>query len=208
MICTIAATTPSPAHRIQALARSRGILRARDLNAAGFHPSAIQRLVQQGYLERLDRGLYIAQDSPLTGQESLAIAALRAPEGVICLLSALAFHGIGTQLPNAVWVALPRTAWRPKVTYPKLEVVRHSGPMYSLGIKKQVIQGVTVRVYSPAKTVVDCFRYRNQIGLDVALEALEDAVAQRLTTVGGLWRLARDCRILSAMKPHLQRMAS
>ena len=135
---------------------------------------------------------------------ALAEATKAVPKGIGCLISALRFHGIGTQLPHEVWLALDRRAARPRVTYPPLHVVRVSGKSLSGGIEKHDVEGVTVRVYAPAKTVVDCFRYRNKVGLDVALEALREALRARKCTVDELWRCAKAGRIAKVMRPYLE----
>ena len=132
---------------------------------------------------------------------------LRVPHSVVCLLSALLFHGIGTQLPPDVWLAVERRAARPASMNPQLRVVRMSGKAFSAGIEERLIEGVTVRVYCPAKTVVDCFKFRNKVGLDVALEALRDGWRSRKLKMSELVHYAKLCRVDKVMRPYLESLA-
>ena len=164
----------------------------------------MKRLSDQGVIERIGRGLYRVAGSEVTEHQSLVEACKRVPQGVVCLLSALRFHGLTTQNPFAVWLAIDRKAWQPRVDYPLLQIVRFSGEALSSGVETHVLQGVQVRVYSPAKTIADCFKYRNKIGLDVAIEALQDCIGRRLCTFDDLWRFARICRVANVMRPYLE----
>jgi predicted transcriptional regulator of viral defense system len=183
---------------------AQGMLRPRDLAAAGIPRQQLSRLVDQGAVLRVARGIYIAAGADLSAHHSLAEACKRVPSGVICLLSALAFHEIGTQVPHEVWMAIDRKARLPRAAYPPIHFVRFSGPALAEGVTEQIIEGVPVRVYEPAKTVIDCFRYRNKIGLDVALEALRDCRRQRRCTNDDLWRYAQLCRVSKAIRPYLE----
>ncbi len=160
--------------QVVAMARRTGVVRPRDLRHAGIPHHYLQRLCQRGELIRLGRGLYGLPDADLTENHSLVEVCKRVPHGVICLLTALRFHELTTQAPFQVWVAIDFKARLPKMDGLQLRVVRFSGKALSSGIEEHMIEGVKVRVYCPAKTVVDCFKYRNKIGLDVALEALRD----------------------------------
>ena len=180
------------------MARRQGILRPRDLEALGFSRMYLTRLHQNGLLTRVGRGLYVAASAEPTESHSLAQACKRIPEGVICLLSALRFHDITTQLPHQVWLALDRKAWLPQATELPLRIVRFSGAALIEGVEEHEIEGVKVKVYNPAKTVADCFKYRNKIGLDVALEALRECRRERRCTSDDLWHLA--LRVLQPQK--------
>lgn len=190
--------------RMLRLARRRGGVAARELAAAGIHRQVLSRLVESGELERVARGLYRVADRPLTEHHGIAVVSAAVPHGVICLLSALAFHGIGTQLPHEVWVAIERRARRPTLRYPPLRVVRPSGEAFSAGVETHRVEGETLQVYAIAKTVADCFKYRNKIGLDVALEALRDAWRARRFTMDDLERYAAICRVQRVMRPYLE----
>jgi len=190
--------------RLLKLARKQPILRVRDLAAAEIHPEHLRRLYQQGVLERASRGVYRLVAAEYTEHLSLAEVAKRVPHGVICLLSALQFHGIGTQLPPDVWLAVARQAARPASLNPRLRVVRLSGPAFSEGIDKKQIDGVVVQVYCPAKTVVDCFKFRHKVGLEVALEALREGWRSRKVTMKELVRFAKICRVGKVIRPYLE----
>ena len=182
----------------------QGVIRIRDVKEMGIHPETVRRLYAKGLLIRTGRGLYTPADAEVTMHHSLVEAAKRVPGGVVCLLSALAFHDIGTQLPHEVWLALDRTARRPRVDYPPLRVVRFSGQALMEGIEEHVLEGAKVRIYSLAKTVVDCFKYRNKLGLDVALEALRECWRGQKCTTDDLAHFARLCRVWNVMRPYLE----
>ena len=170
----------------------------------GIHPQTLKRLVESGQIERIARGRYCLAGYPFTEHHGFVLASAAIPNGVICLLSALQFHQIGTQLPHEVWIAMDRGAWRPKVEYPPLRVVRFSGEALTAGIEEHALEGHTVRVYNVAKTLADCFKYRNKIGLDVALEALNEAWRDRRFTMDEIERYARICRVSKVMRPYLE----
>ena len=161
-------------------------------------------MLRRGEAEQIARGLYRVVDAPATEHETIATVAARVPRGIVCLLTALHFHDIGTQLPSKVWIAIDRKARKPRTGQLPIEIVRFSGPMLRYGVETHEFQGVKVRITSPARTVVDCFRYRRKIGLDVALEALQDALRRKLTTVGAIMRAAEACRIRSVITPYLE----
>jgi predicted transcriptional regulator of viral defense system len=192
------------ADRTLQLARQLGVLRSRDLAQYGIAREYLTRLVRAGLLQRTGRGLYIPSGAELTEHHSLAEAAKRIPAGIVCLLSALRFHDLTTQAPFEVWLALPPATRRPRAGWPPLRVARFSGPALTEGVEEHVIEGVCVRVYSPAKTVADCFKYRNKIGLDVALEALRETWRARRATMDELWRYAEVCRVATVMRPYLE----
>ncbi|MGI8857608.1 MAG: type IV toxin-antitoxin system AbiEi family antitoxin domain-containing protein [Thermomicrobiales bacterium] len=191
------------------LARQTGFVTTRAVRARGIAPYALQRLTERGTLERVARGVYVLVDTPpITEHVTLIEACLRVPTGVICLLSALRFHGLTTQLPHAIWMAIDRKAWLPNVEYPPLRIVRFSGTARTTGIEEHIVSGETIRVYSIAKTVADCFKYRNTVGLDVAIEALADAWRGRRTTMDALWQAAKVDRVAAVMRPYLESVAA
>ncbi len=186
------------------LARRQRLLRAADVRAQGWSPQLLIRLQAKGQLERVARGIYSLPDADFTENKGLAEVCQRVPKAVICLLSALQFHGIGTQLPHEVWIALPEGAQTPAVDYPPLRVARLRGDAYACGVITVMEQGSPIRVYSAAKTVTDCFKFRNKIGLDVALEALKDAWHSRKITMDDVARFARINRVERVMQPYLE----
>ena len=186
------------------LARRMGIIRPRDLRDFGIPLDYLWQLHRRGLLSRLGRGLYALAGADITERHSFAEACKRAPHGVVCLLSALSFHGFTTQAPFEVWLAISVKARSPKPAGLRLRIVRFSGKALASGIEQHNIEGVNVRVYSPVKTVADCFKYRNKIGLDVALEALRDCWRDRRATMDDLWRYAKACRVSNVMRPYLE----
>jgi len=171
---------------------------------AGIHTYTLSRMVRSGALERVGRGRYRLPDAPLTEHHGLALVAAAAPKAVICLISALSFHQIGTQLPHEVWIAIEGRTRRPSIPYPRLRIARFSGQAFTEGIETHQIEGETVRVYNPAKTIADVFKYRNKIGLDVALEALREGWRARRFTMDEIHRYARICRVEQVMRPYLE----
>lgn len=196
----------SHTERVLALALLKGVLRPRDLEAEGIPREYLSRLHRRGELERVGRGLYVASSVDPTRHRTLAEVGKRIPRGVVCLLSALQFHELTTQMPHQVWLALENKAWHPQVALP-VRIYRFSGEAFTSGVETHQIEGVTVKVYSPAKTVADCFKFRNKIGLDVALEALRDCKRQGKCSNEDLWRFAKVCRQTKVMKPYLEALA-
>ncbi len=186
------------------LVKEAGVLRPRDLDAHNISRSCLSRLARKGLVQRLSRGLYALPDADFGERHTVAEACKRIPHGVVCLLSALSFHEIGTQNPHRVWLAIDYKAWLPKPNGLPLRVVRFSGKALVEGVEEHDVEGVTVRVYCPAKTVADCFKYRDKIGLDVALEALRDSWSKRLVTMDDLWNYAKVCRMTQVMRPYLE----
>ena len=187
--------------------RRLGVVRPSDLAARGIPPGRLYRLVRTERVKRQARGLYVAAEHALTADHWLAQVAKRVPKGVVCLLSALRFHQLTTQMPREVWIALHEKARRPALQYPRLRVTRFSGAALTEGIGTHAIEGVAVRVYSPAKTVADCFKYRNKVGIDVAVEALKDFSRRHRGRAGELARFARICRVTRVMQPYLDAIA-
>ncbi len=192
------------AQRILSLARQKGLLRASDLDAIEAPRVVLTRLIEGGLLERVSRGLYRLPSHPGSEHEGLATIAAKVPQAVFCLLTALQFHELTTQLPRQVWIAMPRGSHVPRVDYPPIKMVQMTGAVYTAGIEEHLRDGVTLRVYSAAKTVADCFKHRNKIGLEVALEALKDARAKRMASADDLWRYAKVCRVANVMRPYLE----
>lgn len=186
------------------LARARKLLRARDLTQQGLPTIALTRLVQAGKLERIARGLYGLPGAPASEHRSLAEVSARVPKGVVCLLSALRVHEIGTQAPFEVWLAIPQHMVAPRLDQPAIRIVRMSDATLTEGVERRTIDGIKVPVFNPARTVVDCFKFRNKIGLDVALEALRDGWSQRKFTLDDLWRHATAARVANVMRPYIE----
>jgi predicted transcriptional regulator of viral defense system len=189
------------------LIRAAGIVRRAELDALGVSRSTLYRLVREGEVERLARGLYVAAGHEPSAEHALALVAKRVPAGVICLLSALRFHGLTTQAPPEVWIALSEKARRPRLAYPRLRVARFSGAALTEGIEMHRIEGVDVRIYSAAKTVADCFKYRNKVGIDVAVEALRDFGRRFRGRATELAHYTRICRVTRVMQPYLDAIA-
>ncbi|MGH8854761.1 MAG: type IV toxin-antitoxin system AbiEi family antitoxin domain-containing protein [Telluria sp.] len=196
------------AERILELARSKGILRTRDVDSAGASRALLASLTDEGRLLKLGRGLYTLPDRVASEYESFAEVATRSESGVLCLLSALRFHDLTTQQSSEIWLAIPHKARAPRFDYPPLRVVRMSGPAMTEGIEIADLAGAQMRVFGLAKTVADCFKFRNKIGLDVALEALREAWNGRRVTMDELWRYAEICRVANVMRPYLEVVAS
>lgn len=183
--------------------RRMGIVRPADLEIRGIPRARLYSLAQKGLVERRGRGIYVARNHALTAEHALAQAAKRVPGGIICLLSALSFHDLTTQLPADVWIAIPEKARKPRLDYPRLRVTRFSGAALTEGVETHSIEGVDVRVYSAAKTVADCFKYRNKVGIDVAIEALREFSRRHRGGATELARFARICRVTRVMQPYL-----
>jgi len=193
--------------RILSLIKKLGVVRAHDLKDRGIPRAVIYVLCRRGLLKRQARGLYVSTDHALTAEHALAQVAKRVPNGIVCLLTALRFHGLTTQMPREVWIALPEKARRPRLKYPALRVARFSGAALSEGVETHPIEGVAVSIYSAAKTVADCFKYRNKVGIDVAVEALKDFSRMYRGGADDLARFARICRVTRVMQPYLDAIA-
>jgi predicted transcriptional regulator of viral defense system len=188
--------------------RLPGIFRPKDLAEFGVSVDQLRAWLRRGEAERIGRGLYRHRDAELTEQDTIVRVCTRVPRAIVCLLTALHLHGIGTQLPREVWIALDRKARKPKLEDLAARIVRFSGPMLTYAVETQKIQGIQIRVTSPARTIVDCFRYRKRIGLDVALEALREGLRSKQATVEKIRRAAEVCRIQTVIRPYLESMAS
>ena len=186
------------------LAAQRGLIRPCDLDALGLPSIALTRLVRQGLLSRVGRGLYARPDRTVSEHGTLAEVARKHPQAIICLLSALRVHDLTTQAPFEVWIAIPNKAHAPKMDYPPMRIMRFSGAALTEGIEAHRIDGVTVRVTNVARTVADCFKFRNKIGLDVAMEALQEAWRSRRVSMDELWRYGTLCRVANVMRPYME----
>lgn len=194
--------------RVLALAARQGVLRSRDLAEQGLSREVLRRLHAGGEIERRARGLYVVRGTQFSEHETLAAASARVPHGVVCLLSALRYHDLTTQNPTEVWLAIDRKARAPAERELPLRIVRFSGKARTEGIEGHTIDGVSVRVYNPAKTVADCFKYRRKIGTDVAIEALRDCWRSGRATMDELWRYAAVCRVTNVIRPYLEAVAA
>ena len=181
-----------------------GMLRTKQALELGMHPRTLYALRDSGQITAVSRGYCRLADLPPLGDPDLVAVASGAPKGVICLISALAFHEITTQIPHQVDLAVEQKAKRPPLTYPPIRVFWFSGRAFSEGVETHLLDGVPVRIYSPAKTVADCFKYRNKIGLDVALEGLRLCRQKGQASVDKLMKCARVCRVANVMRPYLE----
>jgi len=191
--------------RVLDLACQKGMLRPIHLQHIGVARVILTRLVASGQIEKVGRGLYRLADSPASENETLATIAVKVPQAVFCLLTALQIHELTTQLPRQIWIAMPQGSHTPQIDYPPIKMVQMTGDAFSEGVEViQSVQDVSIRVYCVAKTVADCFKHRNKIGLDVAIEALRDALVQKKASANDLWRFAKICRVANVMRPYLE----
>jgi len=194
--------TPAMDRRLRHLTRRGQMFRLHEATAAGVHPEVVRRLTRQGLLVRLSRGLYAPPTFKATEHHTLAEVAKRVPNGIVCLLTALRFHGLGTQHPREIWLAVDRRAGIPRIEFTPVRVVRLSGEALSTGIDVHDIEGVPVRITSPARTVTDCFKFRSRIGVDVAVEALREYRRGRRGTIDELWLQADRLSLAKVMRPY------
>ena len=192
--------------KILELLKGSAFLRSRDLKKHGLSRTALSRLYRKEKVIRTERGLYMKPGEIETEHFSRLEVAKKVPEGVICLLSALSFHGIGTQNPYQVWIAIGRRSARPRISNTRVRIVRFSEASLYYGVENHNILGITLKVTGPAKTVADCFKYRNKIGLDVAIEALREGLRDRRFTSDDLYKAALVCRIWNVIRPYAEAM--
>jgi predicted transcriptional regulator of viral defense system len=186
------------------MARTSGVLRPRDVEARGISGGYLNKLHAEGLLERPSRGIYVLPGTDFGEQGQLAESCKRIPSGVLCLLTALKYHDLTTQAPHEIWMAIDRKSRLPSVEYPPLRFVRYSGRSLTYGVLTRKVARASIRIFSPAKTVADCFKYRHKIGLDVALEALRDCWSKRKATSEQLWEAAKVCRMTNVMRPYME----
>jgi len=186
------------------LVRGQSVIRPRDLKEHGLPKDYLYILAQEGVIERIGRGLYQWPNKDLGRHHSLIEISKLAPKAVVALLSALNYHNITTQNPHQIWLAIDRKSWRPEIAYPPVRFVTMSAESLHSGVETHSIEGVPIKVFNPAKTVVDCFKYRGKIGLDVALEALREGWSARKFTIDELQKYAKICRVQKVMQPYLE----
>lgn len=197
-----------PAATAKALIQRKGAVRSRELVEAGVARVQLSRMVAAGELIRLARGVYTAPGVALPGsEEGVLVVAERIPEASLCLLTALRLHGLTTQAPFEVWIAIGNKDRLPRLDWPPLRVVRFSGEALTAGLESRTMGSKQVRVTNISKTVADCFKFRNLVGLDVAIEALRDALRARATSVDELWKYAQICRVTKVIRPYLEALA-
>lgn len=184
--------------------RHDGVLRTGEALAAGIHRRTLYWMRDHGKLEALSRGVFVLASAPLPASPDVAAVMRRVPKAVLCLVSALEFHGIGTQIPSAVQIALPRSVRPPKIDHPRVQVFNMSEYAITAGVERHAMSGTEVRVFGVAKTIADCFRYRSRIGLDVALEALQEVVRKKTVTPAEIMEFARMDRVRTVVEPYLQ----
>lgn len=202
-------SSPTVTEQVKEFVRKKGLVRPKEVEDAGLPQRLLYRLRERGELRQIAPGLFAHPDSGITEQHTYAVAAKRVPRGVVCLASALAFHEIGTQVPPRIWMALDRAnTWEPEVSEPPMEFVWFSGPAFEEGQEVHEVEGVEVRVYSPAKTVADLFKYRNKIGLNIALEGLREGWRGGRFTMDDLQHYAEVCHVQEVMRPYLQALTS
>ena len=199
---------PTQRARAIEMLKTRGLLRLKDFAAEGIGPETLARLVRASDVIRPTRGLYQLSDTPVSAEHMLVEASVLIPKGIVCLTSALQYHDLTLQMPSAVWMAIDRAAWRPRSGYPTIRFVRFSGNALTDDIERYSIEGVDVPITGPARTIIDCFRYRNKVGLDVAMEGLREGLRSRKATPDQLWTYAKATRSWSTVKPYLEAMTS
>ena len=199
---------PTQRDTARSLFRQKGLIPMRDLRHAGVGAETVARLVREGAVVRVAHGLYRLADAMPDPRHSFAEVSALVPKGVICLTSALQFHELTLQMPSAVWIAIDRTGWKPKIEYFPILFARFSRRALNEGVKRHLIEGVEVPIFEPAKTIVDCFRYRNKIGLDIALEGLREGLRTKRATPDQLWEFARAARVWSVMRPYVEAMVA
>lgn len=183
-----------------------GVLRTSEAIESGIHPRMIYAMRDEGVIEQLNRGLFRLSDAPPLGNPDLVTIALRIPNAVICLVSALDFYNMTTQVPHDIYIAIPKDSMEPRLQYPPVQIFEFGGEAFTSGIETQELDKVPVRIYSLEKTLADCFKYRNKIGLDTAIEVLKLYVERRDVNVDELMRFARICRVAKVMRPYLEAM--
>ena len=190
--------------KVLQMARENGIVKASDLLEMGIPRATVARLVSENKLEKLARGIYCLPEAEFSEKESLIIISNLVPHAVFCLLTALQLHEITTQLPRKVWFAIPKGSHLPKITYPPIKIIQYSEIAYQEGIEIIRSDKFNLKVYNPAKTIADCFKHRNRIGIDIAIEALKEAYAKNKVTIDELWHYAKICRVSNVMRPYLE----
>ena len=195
--------------KLVAQLQKRGVLKTQEILELGISKEYLRKLHAKGNIERIARGFYVLPGYEFSEMQSIAEVSKQVPKGVICLLSSLRVHDFTTQNPFQIWIAIERRAWKPQIEgTTKIRYMRFSGEAFTSGVQVKGIDNIEVKVYCPAKTVVDCFKYRNKVGLDVALEALREGWREKLFTMDKLWKYAKICRVENVMRPYLESMVS
>jgi predicted transcriptional regulator of viral defense system len=189
------------------LANQQALIRPRDLSKYGLPRVTLARLVEQGQLQRVSRGLYALPDRPASAYESILEACSKSPQSIVCLLTALRLHELTTQNPFEVWLGIPNKSRPPTMDYPPLRIIRFSGKALEEGIEQRSIEGIDVRITNLERTLVDCFKFRNKVGLDVALEALREAWNAKQIDMDKLWQYATTFRQSNVMRPYLESLS-
>ncbi len=193
--------------QILKLAKKKGVIGANDLKVKGISRNYLYSMLREQKLQKVARGLYALPNAHITEYTALIEVAKRVPNAVVCLISALSYHDLTTQLPHEVWITIPRGAWRPKIDYPSLNLTYASMEVYSFGIQKLKLHGVDINIYNPAKTIADCFKFRNKVGLDVAIEALKRAWESKKVNMDELTKAAETCKVSKVIRPYLEAIA-
>ncbi|SHG64558.1 Transcriptional regulator, AbiEi antitoxin, Type IV TA system [Fodinibius roseus] len=184
-----------------------GILRTSEALDEGIYRRTLYHMEEKGFLTKLERGVYKLSDTDMLSNPDLAIVAKKIPKAKLCLVSALDFHEMTTEIPHKVHIALPRTSRDPKLDHPPIKVYRFSGDSLTEGIEKHKVDGAEIQVYNPAKTIADCFKFRNKIGLDIAMEALAQGIEQGKASYSDIMKYAKICRVKTVIKPYLEAIA-
>jgi predicted transcriptional regulator of viral defense system len=195
------------ADRLLELADQQSVIRAQDLQELGIPRNYLGRLVHSGKLEKVGRGLYSSPGALATEHRTLLEVSRKVPEAVICLSSALRFHELTTENPFQVWIALKRGAWTPRADYPPIRVVRLSGQSLTFGIEEHSVEGGKIKVYNPAKTIADCFKFRSTVGTELALQALRECLREKKATMDELWAAAKVCRVANVIRPYMEALS-
>jgi predicted transcriptional regulator of viral defense system len=193
--------------RLLELARKQSVIRASDLAESGIPRNYLGRLVRAGKLEKVGKGLYSSPEVPATEHRTLLEVCKKVPQAVICLVSALRFHELTTENPFEVWIALQPGDWTPRTGYPPIHAVRFSGRSFTFGIEKHSVEGGEIRVYNPAKTVADCFKFRSKVGTELAIQALRECFRAKKASMDELWAAAKVCRVANVMRPYMESLS-
>jgi predicted transcriptional regulator of viral defense system len=197
----------TPMERVLQLAKNQTVIRPKDLDRLGIPRNYLGRLTRAGKLEKVGRGLYSSPDSAATENRTLLEVCKKIPRAVVCLSSALRFHELTTENPFEVWIALKRGTWTPRTGYPPIRVVRYSGQSFDFGIAEYPVEGGKIRVYTPAKTVADCFKFKSKVGTELAVQALRESFRQKKATMDELWTAAKVCRVANVMRPYMESLS-
>jgi predicted transcriptional regulator of viral defense system len=193
--------------RLRRFADQQPVIRSADLERLAVPRNYLGRLVREGKLERVGRGLYSSADHPPTENRTLLEVCRKVPQAVVCLSSALRFHELTTENPFEVWITLKPGAWSPRIEYPPIRVIRVSGEALTFGVVEHLVEGFEIKVYSPAKTVADCFKFRSKTGTELAIQALRECFREKKATMDELWEAAKVCRVANVMRPYMESLS-